>query len=123
MINRSKILDEVFIARGTVRASDAALQLAQDFAVSSGAGVNGRCVATFDWAQSIEVRDDAGAPPREVGPCLILAAYDRKDVPPDCIERVGRLEYAIRMPREVMVQAAERFIDVDQAVPFGLVLR
>lgn len=99
MIDRSNILEEVFIARGSVRASDAALQLAKDFASSSGAGVDGRRVATFDWAQSIEIGDDAGAPPRQVGPCLILAAYDRKDVPPDCIERIGRFEYAIRMPR------------------------
>ena len=123
MIDRSKILEEVFIARGSVRASDAALKLAQDFAASSGAGVVGHRVATFDWAQSIEIGDDAGAPLREVGPCLILAAYERKDVPPDCIERIGRFEYAVRMPREVKAQAAERLIDVDRAAPFGLVLR
>jgi hypothetical protein len=123
VIDRSKILDEVFIARGSVRASDAALQLARDFAASSGAGPGGRRVATFDWAQSIEIGDDAGAPPREVGPCLILAAYERKDVPPDCIERIGLFEFAVRMPRQVLVRAPERAIDVDKAAPFGLVFR
>ncbi len=123
MIDRSKFLDEVFIERGRVRASDAALQLARDFAVSSGAGLGGRRIATFDWAQSIAIGENGGAPPREVGPCLILGAYDRGDVPPSCIEQIGRFEYAIRMPREVLAQAAEKLIDADQAVPFGLVLR
>jgi hypothetical protein len=123
VIDRSRFLDEVFIERGTVRASDAALQLARDFAASSGAGPGGRRVATFDWAQSIAISENAGAQPREVGPCLILGAYDREDVPPDCIERIGRFEYAIRMPREVLAQAAERLIDTDEALPFGLILR
>jgi hypothetical protein len=123
MADRRKILDEVFIAPSTIRASDAALQLARDFAASSGAGPGGRRIATFDWAQSIAISESAGARPREVGPCLILGAYDRGDVPPGCIERIGRFEYAVRMPLEVLAQSTERLIDIDDSKPFRLVLR
>lgn len=123
MIDRSKLFDEVFIETGIVRVSDAALQMAREFAGVSRAGPSGRRVATFDWAQSITISDHAGAPEREVGPCFILGAYEREDVPPDCIERVGRFQYAIRMPREVLAQGAERIIDADESVPFGLVFR
>jgi hypothetical protein len=123
VIDRSKLFDEVFIELGVVRVSDAALQMAREFGGVSGAGPGGRRVATFDWAQTITISDRGGAPEREVGPCFILGAYEREDVPPDCIVRVGRFQYAIRMPREVLAQGAERLIDADESVPFGLVFR
>ncbi len=121
MIDRSKLFDGVFIEPGIVRVSEAALQLAQEFATASGAGPDGRRVATFDWAQSITISDHAGAPEQEVGPCFILGAYEREDVPPDCIARVGQFQYAIRMPRDVLAPGGERMIDGDTSAPFGLV--
>jgi hypothetical protein len=123
VIDRSKLFDEVFIELGIVRVSDAALQMAREFGGVSGAGPGGRRVATFDWAQSITISDRAGAPEREVGPCFTLGAFEREDVPPGCIEQVGGFHYAIHMPREVLALGAERMIDTDESVPFGLVFR
>lgn len=122
MADRRKLLDEVFIAPGTVRVSEAALKKARDFAAASGAGPSGRRVVAFDWAQSIAI-GRRGEPSREVGPCLILGAYERNDVPAGFTEHVGRLEFAVRMPLEVLAQSTERLIDVDDSMPFELVLR
>jgi hypothetical protein len=122
MADRRKILDEVFIAPGTIRVSEAALQKAREFAAASGAGPGGSRVVAFDWAQSIAV-GSRGGPSREVGPCLILGAYERNDVPPGFTERVGRFEFAVRMPLEVLAKSTERLIDIDDSKPFQLVLR
>jgi len=122
MADRKKHLDEVFISPGTVRVLEAALQMAREFAAASGAGPGGRRVVAFDGAQSIAVWG-RGEPSREVGPCLILGAFERNDVPPGYTERVGRFEFAVRMPREVLAQSTERLIDVDKSMPFELVLR
>lgn len=123
MTDRSQLFDEAFIEPGIVRVSKAALQMAREFSGASGAGPGGRRVTTFDWAQSISISDRAGGPVRDVGPCLILGAYERADVPPEFVARVGQFEYAVRMPREVLAQAVERMIDADKSAPFGLVFR
>jgi len=120
MTDEQKFLEDVFIVPGSVRISDAALNMAQETRAALGAG--SRYVLTFDWAQSIAITEPGETEAKPVGPCLTLSGYDRVDVPPDCIVREGELEFAVRMPREVLAQCEKRFIDVDETKPFRLAL-
>ena len=108
---------------GTMRVTAAALAYAQEFAASIGASQDGRYVTTFDWAQSIGVRENAEASLEQLGPCLLLASYERRDVPPNAIQRVGQFEFAVKIPPQIWKESQRRLIDVDKSQPFGLVLR
>ena len=117
------MMPEEFIAPGIVQVSAAALQLARDFSESVGAAGHHGYVTTFDWAQSIGVRQKAGAPLQEMGACLMLSAYQRGEVPTACIQCADRLVFAIRIPKGVWRRSVRRLIDVDDSLPFGLALR
>lgn len=117
------MLNEVFTAPGTVRVSAAALQFARDFSDSVGALRRGRYVTTFDWAQSISIRENADAPLEHIGACLTLGAYDRVEVPPAFIQKADDFEFAVRIPPEVWQESIQRVIDVDESLPFKLTLR
>ena len=114
--------EELFLKAGPVRVSEAALQMALEFADAIGAEPGGRRLVAFDWAESISIQKPDGSPPQDVGACLLLGAFERHEVPEDCIERAGRFEYAVQMPSEVLAQCVERFIDVDETKPFRLAL-
>ena len=120
MAAQKRLLDDVFMVPDSVRVSQAALQMARETQAALGAG--SRYVVTFDWAQSISIGGPGETDAKPVGPCLMIAGYDRADVPPDCIARDGGLEFAVRMPREVLAQSVERLIDVDPSKPFRLAL-
>lgn len=123
MSSRSKLVESVFIAPGTVDLSPAALKYARDFADEIADTQGGNHVVTFDWAQSVTVRPKPDAPSEEIADCLMLTAYERSDVPPDFIRNVDGTEFAIRMPTE-MVQASRRqLIDIDESLLFKLALR
>jgi len=115
--------EELFLKAGPVRVSEAALQMALEFADAIGAEPGGRRLVAFDWAESyFHPRNRMARHRRMVGACLLLGAFERHEVPEDCIERAGRFEYAVQMPSEVLAQCVERFIDVDETKPFRLAL-
>lgn len=114
--------EELFLKAGTVRVSESALQMAIEFADAVGARPGGRRLVAFDWAESISIQKPDGSPPMDVGACLLLGAFERYEVPDDCIERAGHIEYAVQMPREVLAQCVERRIVVDESKPFRLAL-
>lgn len=115
--------EDEFTRPGIVRVTAAALDFAREFAESVGASYGGRYVTTFDWAESISVRDNKGAPSRQLGPCLLLGGYERPDVPTEFIQKAGKLEFAIKIPEAIWKASQERTIDVDNSKPFQLVLR
>jgi hypothetical protein len=100
------MLHEVFIAPGAAHVSAAALQYAREFAGTVGASPPGRYVTTFDWAQSLGMRQSAGAPLENIGPCLSLSADERADVPAGLIQTSGDFEFAVRMPLKFWKRAA-----------------
>jgi hypothetical protein len=110
---------EEFTAPGIVRVSAEALQYAHDFAATVGS----RYVMTFDWAQKIGIRENANAPLKDLGACLLLTAFERADVPPEFIRRAEDLEFAIRIPTPIWQASAQRLIEVDESLPFRLALR
>lgn len=110
---------EEFTAPGIVRVSASALQYARE----TSPAVSSRYVLTFDWAQSISVRQSADAPLEHIGACLMLAGYERREVPPAYIQRVDGLEFAIRIPTPVWQVSKQRLIDRDDSMPFQLALR
>jgi hypothetical protein len=114
------MLPEEFKPPGAVEVSVAALQLARDFSDTIGAG---DYVATFDWAQSIGIRQKTGAPLQQIGACLMLGAYKRNEVPAAYVQYAEQLAYAIRIPTDVWKRSVRRMIDVDESLPIRLALR
>lgn len=117
------MLKEEFTMPGVVRVTAAALDYAREFAASVGASQGGRYVTTFDWAQSIGVRENANAPLQQLGPCLLLAGYERRDVPSRFIQKAGKFEFAVKIPDDIWKASHERMIDIDENLPFRLALR
>lgn len=113
------MLKEEFTAPGIVRVSASALRYARESSAVAGS----RYILTFDWAQSISVRQSADAPLEHVGACLTLAGYERREVPPSCVRRADGLEFAVRIPEPVWQASAQRLIDLDESLPFRLALR
>ena len=89
---------EDFTPPGLIAVTPAALQFARDFAEAiRGMGDQ---VVTFDWAQSITLRRSPDAKPENIGSCMTLGAYKRKEVPPGFTQIVDGLEFAVRIPHD-----------------------
>lgn len=114
--------EEQYVLPGAVRISPAALQVARHFdeAIRS-AGRD--TVVVFDWAVSIAVRRSPTEPLEDVGPCLMLAAAERSDIPPGYIQFVDGVEVAVQIPGDVLESSPNRMIEVDSSRLFKLVLR
>ena len=115
--------DDEFTMPGLVSITPEALAYARDFAASVASAQGGRYVATFDWVQSIGVREGKDAPLREIGPCLLLGGYERRDVPAAFINRTLEFDYAVKIPENVLRGSARRVIEIDDTMPFRLALR
>ena len=83
----SQASDEKFSHPRSVTISPAALSMAREFALDVGQMGYARQVFVFDWAESITVLEP-GQPERDIGPCLMISAYRRDQVPPEAIEMV-----------------------------------
>jgi len=115
--------NDEFTMPGVVSVTPEVLAYARDFAATVASSQDGRYVATFDWVQSIGVRDGKEAPLREIGPCLLLSGYERRDVPPAFINRTPELDYAVKIPDNIVRGSAQRVIEIDETMPFRLALR
>jgi hypothetical protein len=115
---RGLYVDE-FVVPGVIKVSAEALKYAGEFAVTVGS----RFVTVFDWAQDIGIRDNANAPLRKLGPCMLLGALDRGEVPPEFIQRAIDFEFAIQIPEPIWQERPQRLIDFDESEPFRLTLR
>lgn len=119
---RSQIPEEEFAPPGSITVSLPALQFAKDFAKVV-RGLKGDHILTFDWAESITLKRSPDAEPEDIGACLTLGAFERWEIPPSCTQTVEGVEFVIRIPRSVWAARAERLIDLDESLPFKLVLR
>ena len=117
------LLENVFVPPGTINVSAAALKYARDFIETVAAAHGNHYIATFEWSQSITVRPTPDATPEPVDDCLTLGAYERKDVPPEAIQTVDGVEFAINIPVEILQASARRVIDLDKSMFFKLALR
>ncbi len=115
--------EEGFTPRHAVTVSPAALAYARAFAEAIGSVQGGSQVVAFDWSNSVSVKDGPDAPERHLGPCLMLAAYQRRDIPPEVLRFAGGLEFAVKIPASVWSMSAQKLIDRDDGCYFKLALR
>jgi len=114
--------DDDFVEPGVVRVSPAALSLARDFASVVGKKNGKTHIVTFDWAESVSVTEAPGEKPKSVGPCLMLGAYERHQVPGGLTHLIDGFEFAVRIPK-TQLSAGRLVIDVEPGLLFKLVLR
>lgn len=124
-----------FAPPGIVKVSAAALEQARQFSTEiqgqamlfSNEGRRMRpiddWVVSFEWAESRSVRRQAAGPREEIGPGLIISAYERSELPPEVIQTAGDLEFAIKIPRQVWEKSKSRLIDIDETVLWKVSLR
>jgi hypothetical protein len=105
-----------------VSLSPAALEFGREFAQAVGARNDGPWITAYDWATSLVIQKP-DAPPQEVGPCLMLGAYKRAEVPLKMIRSLDEFQFVVKIPAAVLAASAHRLIDIDPALPFQLVLR
>jgi hypothetical protein len=116
------VSDDGFNSPGQVGISPAALAEAREFAVAVGASNRGALIVSIDWALSV-VQRDPGQPEQKLGPCLMIGAYRRDQVPEQFINVIDGLELAFKIPDNVWPPRAQRIVDVDKSMPFGFGLR
>lgn len=113
-----------FAPPGTVTVAAAAMVQARKFAEDMGrARPDDDWVISFEWAESRSVRRQVGGPREEIGPGLILSAYDRSELPPEVIQTTGDQEFVVKIPRQVWEKSKLRLIDVDETMLWKVTLR
>jgi hypothetical protein len=113
-----------FAPPGVVRVSASALKLAQEFAEDAKrVRPSDEFVISFDWADSRSVRQRIDGPREELGPGLDLAAYDRPAIPPEVIQKIDELAFAVKIPRHIYEKSVHRLIDIDDRQISKLTLR
>jgi hypothetical protein len=117
-----QVNDDFFNRPGQVGISPAALAEAREFAAAVGALNHGAQIVSIDWALSLILRDP-GQPEQQLGPCLMIGAYRRDQVPEQFIDVIDGLELAFQIPDNVWPPGAQRIVDIDKTKPFGLGLR
>jgi hypothetical protein len=118
----AQVDNDFFNRPGEVGMSPAALAEAREFAAAVGALNHGAQIVSIDWALSVLVREP-GQPERQVGPCLMIGAYRRDQVPAEFIDVIDGLELAFQIPDNVWPPGAQRIVDVDKTQLFGFALR
>jgi hypothetical protein len=117
------LLENVFVLPGTIEVSAEALKYARAFIETVAAAHGDHYLATFEWSQSVSIRAAPDAPHEPVDDCLMLAAAERKDVPPEFIQTAEGVEFAIFIPVEILQASVQRVIDLDRSFFFKLALR
>ncbi len=115
--------DSGFNPPGSVTVSSSALKLARDLDHTVKGSQKGDWVVSFDWAQSVSVKRRVGAPSEEVGDCLMLGAYRRGQIPMGFTQMIDGVEFAVKIPADVLARSVEQLIDTDSSKLFRLVLR
>ena len=114
--------DDGFNRPGEIGISPAALAEAREFAAAVGALNHGAQIVSIGWALSL-IQRDPGQPEQQLGPCLMIGAYRRDQVPAKFIDVIDGLELAFQIPDNVWPPGAQRIIEVDKTKPFGFALR
>ena len=113
-----------FARPGEVSVSAAALELARNFDKAVRAATSDTdWIVTFEWTLERRVRYRPDGPWQDMGPGLDLSTYARSDTPANVIQRVGELEFVIKVPKDVYEHAVQRLIDVDETAFGKLALR
>lgn len=106
-----------------MRVSDAALELAREFAADVRLARPGHdFVIAFDWADWRMIRKVDG-PRQELGPGLDLAIYEPRDIPAGVTQSVAGLRFAVRIPSHIYENSVHRLIDFDERTTSKLTLR
>lgn len=115
--------EEDFTPANVLDVSPSALAYAREFAEAIGSVQGGPQIVAFDWATSVSMRDAPDAPEKDLGACLMLGAYPRREIPHQALRFASGLEFAIKIPASVWMTSAEKLIDRDDTRPFRLTLR
>jgi hypothetical protein len=117
------IIHNEFVSPGVLRVSAEALKYARDFIESVSAAHGDGYIAVFDWSTQVEYRPDPNAELHTVYDCLGLGASSRSEIPPDALQTVDGVDFAIAIPLEVLQKSVQRLIEVDENAFFRLALK
>jgi hypothetical protein len=117
-----QVSNDGFNRPGEVGISPEAFAEAREFAAAVGALNHGAQIVSIDWALSV-IQREPGQPEQQVGPCLMIGAYRRDQVPKEFIDVIDGLELAFKIPDNVWPPGAQRIVDIDKTKPFGFGLR
>lgn len=116
--------NDLFVAPESVSLSPAARDLALAYALKvQETKLKSPTLVVFDWADSRRIREKGTNNWQDLGPGLDLVTYERSQVPASYIIRKDDLEFAVKIPAEVLPRKAKVLIDVDGTVPRQLVLK
>src|ERR1700719_4230839 len=104
-----QVSDDGFNSPGQVGISPAALAEAREFAAAVGALNHGAQIVSIDWALSV-IQRDPGQPEQQLGPCLMIGAYRRDQVPAEFIDVIDGLELACQIPDNAWPRGAQRIV-------------
>ncbi len=112
-----------YVLPSLVRISPSAIELARGFREAVfGADKREDWIICFDWALAQSIQEPGG-PSIDMGPGLCLGAGKRQEIPAAAIHTVEGIEVAIKIPKEIWQNAAERLIDTDDKAFGKVVLR
>ena len=115
--------DPEFTAPGIIKLSASALEYARQFDAMIKGTQKGKWIVVFDWAEQISVKHGPDEPSEDIGACLTLGAYERHQIPYGFTQTIDGVEFAVKIPREIWEQSADRLIDLDETKLFKLALR
>lgn len=96
---------------GTIKVTDRALRLAEQFQASVPAG----WIVAFSWHEGERRRASKDAPWEDMGPGLDLGAYRICQIPEEAVCHMGTLSYAVLIWKEIVESHPEKTIDLNEA--------
>ena|ERR1043165_4428200 len=117
------IIHKEFVAPGVLRVSPEALKYARDFIETVTAAHGDGYIAIFGWADMVTFKTEPNGPLQVVKDFIDLGAISRDQIPPDVIQTVDGVDFAIDTAPEILQRSVERLIDMDENAFAKLVLR
>ena len=117
------IIHREFVAPGVLRVSPEALKYARDFIETVTAAHGDGYIAIFGWVDLQTSKPDPDGPLEVVKDFLDVGAISRSEIPPDAIQTVDGLDFAIDSALRILQESVERLIDFDENAVARLVLK
>jgi hypothetical protein len=115
--------DDGFTPPNVLKVSPSALELARSLTETAKGVQPHDWVVTFDWATSVSIKRGPNQPSEMVDDCLMLGAYQRRQIPTGFTQAIDGVEFAIKIPKDIWEKSAQRLIDTDPTKFFKLTLR
>jgi hypothetical protein len=117
------IIHKEFVAPGVLRVSPEALKYARDFIETVTAAHGDGYIAIFGWADMCTFKTDPNGPLQVVKDFMDLGAISRSEIPPDAIQTIDGVDFAIDSALKILQNSTQRLIDFDENAFARLVLK